>query len=154
MQKHCDTKVYQEYLIAKAVYENDQRMAKLKDVEGVNAGAGTSSSEIKNLAIIKAPCCGVDVIDFEECCNIPCLFCGKNWCAWCFMVKPDGMGSRMWYNHVHDCHLNPDKGRLFPTKTGKEVMTRFWQARQAQQLAGKLDIDLADPRNGQEPPPE
>ena len=54
LQKHCDTKVYQEYLIAKAVYENDQRMAKLKDIEGVNAGAGTSSTEIKNLARIKA----------------------------------------------------------------------------------------------------
>lgn len=147
LQKYCDTKVYQDYIIAKAVYDNDQRMAKLKDVEGVNAGAGTSSTEIKNLAIIKAPCCGADVIDFNGCCNVGCV-CGKRWCAWCFMVKPDEMETQMWYNHIHDCHLNPDKGRIYPTETGKDMMTRFWQARQAQQLAGKLGIDLATPRDG------
>jgi hypothetical protein len=133
----CDRDVYREYIQAKAVFEHEERMKK--------ENTQVQNTNIANVAIVKTPCCDRDVCDFQDCCKVNCDFCKTSWCAWCFKVQGT-MTVQEFYAHVHDCPFNPDKGAIYPTERGKQVMTQFWIARQAQQIKKVSDFELAKPR--------
>ena len=143
ISKWCDRDVYNEYIKAKAVFEDGERRKK-EEERNVN-NPHVQNVDIANVAIVKTPCCNRAVCDFQACCKVSCDICKTSWCAWCFKVQGT-MTEQEFYAHVHDCPFNPDKGAIYPTERGKQVMTQLWKARQAEQLAKASDFDLAKPR--------
>ena len=129
--------------------------------------------QLRSKAAIMSPCCGALAFGtFSNCTALECSVCdeetgqrtsgcGRSFCAWCFEVMPYGTDA---HDHIYlHCKINPTRfnagggdvpgagggngeirGCLFAnTKRLDTYLTAIWRAKQAEQIAGLLQLQLA-----------
>lgn len=109
----------------------------------VNKLDSLDPGERTELCTLRLPCCNkTPILDFSNCCSIPCDICKASTCAWCFKYfHTDNLGSYNAHQHVKECEYNPNKGSFY-VGTYHKQLTRAFQAHQARQMCKKLNATL------------
>lgn len=93
--------------------------------------------------LLKRPCCGRVIIDFEGCCALKCEYCiNIHYCAFCFNIFDN---SDSCHQHVQKCDFNPESSYHIISELQVEAIKQCWKNRLLGQLSEHFDFDVPDP---------
>ena len=147
IQRVADPVVLREYIRTRAEEEGARRAHEQNERERAQQEAlgNEQMARIRASVTLKAPCCGVMITDFRDCCDITCYGCGRHFCAWCFHVFAPAEHILIHHHIMELCTVNPSNSLYANTPRLRCSLRNAWRAKQLEQLAAEIDVTMVDP---------